>query len=134
MPSIIDYMTVNINRLCCVRLPGDDIKTKPKFCVLLESWDNGKDDILITLVTSKVDKYCHRKDVITIKANTVGLPEDSLIHSGGLRTYSKLALTKHCKYISTLPNNLVDSIISKIAYAYVDFSLFIRARGITKFP
>ena len=101
---------------------------------MLESWNNGKEDILITLVTSKVKKYANRSDVVLIKANTVGLPDDSLIHSGGLRPYPKSAFTKNSKYISTLSDELVETIIAKIQYARVSTELFLRARGVTNFP
>ena len=112
----------------------DEKKPRAKYCVLLEAWDNGKEDILIALTTSKVKKYTNRKDVTLIKANTYGLPDDSLIHSGGLRPYNKSEFANNSKYISTLPEDLVKQIIAKISYTQVDTALFIRARGITKFP
>ena len=109
---------------------------KPKFFVLMERWDNGRDDVLIAFTTSKVDKNANRKDCVMVKKGTVSaLPLDSLIRGDNLQLLHKASQVTKCTLVGEMPSHILTQVVDSLHYARrLDIGLVLRARGIPDFP
>lgn len=105
---------------------------RPKYCITLECWDNGYDDIIAVLTTSNM---AHRqwKGAVSVPKNTMGLPEDSLIMCNNPWLMKKHYFTRAI-YKNQIPQNILDQILNHLKLGHIDPFLMLRVRGVTKFP
>jgi len=107
-------------------------KIKPKYCITLESWNNGQEDIIAVLTTSKL-KHRNWKGALFIPKDTIGLPEDSLIMCHNPQLLKKRYFIKAI-YKNQIPQNILEKVLNNLKLGHIDPFLVLRVRGITKFP
>ena len=105
---------------------------KPKYCITLESWDNGHDDLIAVLTTSNL-KHRTWKGAVFVPKDTIGLPEDSLIMCHNPKLLKKQYFIK-AVYRNQIPQNILEQILRNLKLGHIDPFLVLRVRGITKFP
>jgi len=105
---------------------------KPKYCITLESWDNGHDDIIAVLTTSNL-KHREWKGAVFVPKNTMGLPEDSLIMCRNPKVLKKQYFKKAI-YKGQIPQKLLEQVLNNLRLGHIDPFLVVRVRGVTKFP
>lgn len=109
-------------------------RVKPKYCILLEPWDNQQDTVVVVLTTSDM-KYKGRKGTVIIPAGTLsGLPVESLVDCDSLRALNKETSFSKAEFIGQVPKGFLDEICAALRYARVDPVLVLRVRGIPRFP
>ncbi len=105
---------------------------KPKYCISLESWNNGHDDIIAVLTTSNL-KHRQWKGALFVPKDTIGLPEDSLIMCHNPKLLKKQYFKKAI-YRNQIPQDILEQVLNNLKLGHIDPFLVLRVRGITKFP
>ena len=109
-------------------------RVKPKYCILLEPWDNQQDTVVVVLTTSTM-RYRARKGTVFMPAGTLsGLPLDSLVDCDSLRALNKETAFSKAEFIGQVPKGFLDEICAALRYAMADPVLVLRVRGIPRFP
>ena len=106
---------------------------KPKYCVLLESWDNGHDDIIAILTTSNMKHRVWKGALFVPKNTVIGLSKDSLMICHDPQTLPKRYFVK-AKLVSQLPQDIFEQVLNNLSFARTDPFLVIRVKGLGKFP
>jgi len=107
-------------------------KIKPKYCITLESWNNGHDDIIAVLTTHNL-KHRTWKGAVFVPKGTIGLPEDSLIMCHNPKILKKQYFRKAI-YKNEIPPEVLAEVLKNLKLGHIDPFLVLRVRGITKFP
>ena len=105
---------------------------KPKYCVTLESWNNGHDDIVAVLTTSNL-RHRTWKGAVFVPKNTMGLPHDSLIMCHNPKQQKKQYFAM-AVYKNQIPKDILAEILKNLKLGHIDPFLVLRVRGVTKLP